>query len=629
VFSIVPDYVYFSLYLGYIAGAIAYHRSNTRKVKKTSDRKKVKVKNEYTKGKFIGSAVIVAAVVVAVFIGGRLLLNAIGITRTTDLNDFRKDLVYTVEDITDYITGFDRDGSMREGKLYNVGTRQIKDRHYFTLEMSTADLKKPIYYKGYSGAVYENNEWKQIENYDDYKTLFRKLESTQINVPSVQGDLIMQSSAADSAGYVMSTISKLRRKKDYTYNAYFSHFDMEKYSTVYDQYMKPNDKNSYTFDSYTDTSKLYLIQSGMYNSENFQNLWAQYCNFVKKEYTNSTPSDDLVDLINSLSLTNKEKSVDRIRAYFEKNTKSENKVVNVSKNEDFIDQFLFETGEGYCTHYATTAVVMLQAKGIPARYCEGYLITPKRFEQYAKKDTAIGFSTIDVTDRFAHAWVEVFDETFGWIPVDVTPGFYSTSFEKLMQNLKNQAQNAQNAEEIEEEGSGSDQELIASDTPEQMTDQELTVIIPEEEEATTPTALYVLIGIAAAIVLLILLDALWLVVAVIIRKMLIYSRDRNKSIKNTYRYFIKLLKFEKIDISRAASYENAVDIICEKSICNRKEELLPVCKIILKNGYSIEGASDTELDNAVGYVVNYGKRLQKQLGFGKKLKFMFIFHLTA
>ena len=42
VFSIVPDYIYFAMYLGYIAGAIAYHRSNTRRVKKTSDRKKVK-----------------------------------------------------------------------------------------------------------------------------------------------------------------------------------------------------------------------------------------------------------------------------------------------------------------------------------------------------------------------------------------------------------------------------------------------------------------------------------------------------------------------------------------------------------------------------------------------------------
>ena len=625
VFSIVPDYIYFAMYIGYVAGAIAYHRSNTRKVKKTSGRKRVKAKNKYTKGKFAGSAVIVSAVVILVFFAGQYCLSLFGISRTVGLNDFRKDLVYSVEDVIDYITGFDRDGSMREGKLYNVGTRQIKDRHYFTLEISTTQVKNSLYYKGFSGAVYDNNEWKQIDSYDNYQALFNRLEETKISIPSIQGELISQNKNAGSANYVMSTITNLRRKKDYTYNVYFTNYDPEGFSAVYDQYMQPRDKNGYILNSYTDTEKLYLIQSGVYHSEGFQNTWQQYCDFVHKEYINSNASDELKSLVNSLNLTDMAGSVDRVRSYLAQHTETENKTVNVKNGEDFIDQFLFETGEGYCTHYATTAVVMLQAKGIPARYCEGYLITPNRFKEYAVVNAASGFSTINVTDRFAHAWVEVFDDNYGWIPVDVTPGFYSTSFENQMQNLKNKTGGTTQVQEEEIPSSGEDQELLASDTPDQIVDQELTQLVDknEEEQGGTKVFLWVIL----ALLLLVIADIIWLFATILIRRALMYNRDRQKALKYTYRYFVKLLKFEKIDITKVSSYQNAVDVICEKSIYCKKQDLMPVCEIILKNGYSKEGVEIKDLDAAIVYVVNYAKGLLKGLRFSKKLRFIFISHL--
>ena len=619
-----PDYAYFAMYLGYIAGAIAYHRSNTRRVKKTSDRKKVKVKNRFTKGKFVGSALIVSAVVIAVFFLGQFCLSLLGISRTVGLNDFRKDLIYSVEDVIDYITGFDRDGSMREGKLYNVGTRQIKDRHYFTLEISATQVDSPLYYKGFSGAVYDNNEWKQIENYGKYEALFKRLEETKISIPSIQGELISQNKNADAANYVMSTITNLRRKKDYTYNVYFSYYDPEGYSAVYDQYMRPKDKNGYILNSYTDTSKLYLIQSGVYHSEGFQNTWQQYCDFVHKEYINSNASDELKSLVNSLNLTDMAGSVDRVRSYLEKHTDTENQVGNIKSGEDFIDEFLFETGEGYCTHYATTAVVMLQAKGIPARYCEGYLITPSRFKEYASVNKTSGISTINVTDRFAHAWVEVFDDRYGWIPVDVTPGFYSNSFEKQMENLEKKASGTTKVQEQEVPSSGEDQELLASDVPDKIVDQELTQLVPQEEQQGGSK---VFMWVVWALLIIIGADLVWLITVMLVRRALVYNRDRQKALKCTYKYFVKLLKFEKINIAKVSSYQNAVDVICEKSIYCKKQDLDPVCEIILKNGYSKDGADAKDLDAAIVYVVNYAKGLLRGLGFSKKLRFIFISHL--
>ena len=45
----------------------------------------------------------------------------------------------------------------------------------------------------------------------------------------------------------------------------------------------------------------------------------------------------------------------------------------ILENEDFVKYFLTESKEGYCTYFATAAVLMYRCAGIPARYVEGYV----------------------------------------------------------------------------------------------------------------------------------------------------------------------------------------------------------------------------------------------------------------
>lgn len=87
------------------------------------------------------------------------------------------------------------------------------------------------------------------------------------------------------------------------------------------------------------------------------------------------------------------------------------------RGEDFAEYFLFEAGEGYCIHFATTAALLFRMYGIPSRYVEGYIAPAADF----KKDTD-GY-TAEVTDERAHAWTEVFLPDFGWMPVEATPGY--------------------------------------------------------------------------------------------------------------------------------------------------------------------------------------------------------------
>ena len=79
------------------------------------------------------------------------------------------------------------------------------------------------------------------------------------------------------------------------------------------------------------------------------------------------------------------------------------------KNEtDFALWFLESADTGYCVHFATGAVVLLRAAGIPARYVTGYLAWTK----------AEGWATV-TADR-AHAWAEFYDGE-RWQILDATP----------------------------------------------------------------------------------------------------------------------------------------------------------------------------------------------------------------
>jgi len=80
--------------------------------------------------------------------------------------------------------------------------------------------------------------------------------------------------------------------------------------------------------------------------------------------------------------------------------------------EDFVMYFFERSQQGYCIHYATAATMMFRALDIPARFTSGFVVTvfPDEVNQ-----------PIIITDRYAHAWVEVFFDEVGWIPVEVTP----------------------------------------------------------------------------------------------------------------------------------------------------------------------------------------------------------------
>ncbi len=100
---------------------------------------------------------------------------------------------------------------------------------------------------------------------------------------------------------------------------------------------------------------------------------------------------------------------------------------------DRISDFILNKRPGHCQYFASSAVIMLRAAGVPARYVVGY---------YAHEPD--GKNSIIVRARDAHAWAEAWIDGVGWITLDATPpaglpmqafapvGFWRKTWERIV-----------------------------------------------------------------------------------------------------------------------------------------------------------------------------------------------------
>ena len=85
---------------------------------------------------------------------------------------------------------------------------------------------------------------------------------------------------------------------------------------------------------------------------------------------------------------------------------------------------LTDTADGTTYQYATVAALALRYYGIPARYVEGYTIKTSENEPTSVDASAAG------------AWVEVYQDGVGWLPLALTPGLEDLSAEQTESGIK-------------------------------------------------------------------------------------------------------------------------------------------------------------------------------------------------
>ena len=109
------------------------------------------------------------------------------------------------------------------------------------------------------------------------------------------------------------------------------------------------------------------------------------------------------------------------------------------RSEDFIRYFLEYQQRGYCSHFASAAVMLLRSMGIPARYVEGYVVPSSTwlgeeeslrndenaddwlYDDSLKGNPDAKVYTAEVSDFCAHAWIEVYLPSYGFVPYEMTP----------------------------------------------------------------------------------------------------------------------------------------------------------------------------------------------------------------
>jgi len=90
--------------------------------------------------------------------------------------------------------------------------------------------------------------------------------------------------------------------------------------------------------------------------------------------------------------------------------------------EHAADEFLFDTRQGFCEHFAAAFTVVLRAAGLPARVVTGY--------QGGEVNPVDGYLAVHQYE--AHAWTEVWLMGRGWLRVDPTAITVPTRIERSL-----------------------------------------------------------------------------------------------------------------------------------------------------------------------------------------------------
>ncbi len=126
-------------------------------------------------------------------------------------------------------------------------------------------------------------------------------------------------------------------------------------------------------------------------------------------------------------------------------------------DKDFLERFLLESKEGYCTYYATAFTLMARYLGYPARYVQGFCVP------------AISNSSIEVSSKNAHAWCEVYFEGVGWIPFEPTPSYSESRYTPWAVSSGNTGQNTGNQNNNDSQNPSQEE---TTESTEEMTTQE-------------------------------------------------------------------------------------------------------------------------------------------------------------
>lgn len=242
------------------------------------------------------------------------------------------------------------------------------------------------YLRGFSLSSYKNNGWDTPKKGTQYPSLNYYFDAV-------------------SKGDAFQVEIKTKQKYTYQFIPYYSNVGRR--------------MSLDSFVDYFETSYAVILENS--KIDKIVSVDEQYLNYVSDNYM-SVDSNTLDMLkqymvshnidIEALRQESVTKKIEVIRELLANNTKYSLNAGVLPEGVDFIDNFLNISKYGSCTHYTTSAALMLRIVDVSTRFTSGFVVSKSDF----KDGKAI------IRNNRSHAWVEVFDLQYGWYPVEFTPG---------------------------------------------------------------------------------------------------------------------------------------------------------------------------------------------------------------
>ncbi|HHU71098.1 MAG TPA: transglutaminase domain-containing protein [Clostridiales bacterium] len=372
-------------------------------------------------------------------------------------------------------------GGLSEGRLGRVDNVTFNNREHLRVVAPVPSAIEGIYLKGYVGSIYTGDSWE--DDSPDMRDSYKKFQNLSADIFSPMNQVSQLLEHIRRRKNIISNIGLVEGSDDYKYQFSKGKIDIEykeankkflylPYFTDYrylpideyrlDLYGTHRSKGEeYLADYYFNISlglgsvsdKIsYSIPDKEIEYIRMENLYEEY---VYDHYTR-LPEEGMEQLKRDFSLYNINEElngvsdkISYVKDYLNFNTQYSLSPGRLPEGYDFVEYFLYDNKIGYCAHYASAGTLMLRAMGVPARYVEGYSVgindinndqslANNLINEYSNKGDnsySVGHVELSVRDYNAHAWVEVYIDNCGWIPVEFTPGSGIEYTEAIIENM--------------------------------------------------------------------------------------------------------------------------------------------------------------------------------------------------
>ncbi|MCH5148344.1 MAG: hypothetical protein J1G05_03145 [Clostridiales bacterium] len=336
------------------------------------------------------------------------------------VDDFRQSIVGAFEDAA-YGT------SMPNGKLSRSSGMRSSDE--VRLKLTISRLTPTLYLRGFVGSELNGSNWSPTDKNTYVENGYQGLldyigegglptvqyaEYSNLNSGNNRYDVKVENISADRRYiYVPYTLSK--------YSVGTAYYDLGLRGGLFTP-----DAYSYTVFAPDESSERITQAEWVMEDANrteamseYIKLEGQYRAFVYDTYLNldTQTRTALSGVIGDFETQSINTATQFIRAYFLDAYAYADNCDSVGNS--FATQFFGgKINRANAAYFATAATVMFRALGFPARYIEGYAV---HAEDNGVSDTL----TVSVTGDSTHAWTEVYFDGIGWLPIEVTPTFFT------------------------------------------------------------------------------------------------------------------------------------------------------------------------------------------------------------